>query len=145
MNTLIRNRSDLRTEIFRLEQEKLGKQIALKQHFSSPGAIFSTVMGLVSGGDKKEDDGKPKQDFVGFISRFILPLVLNKTLFRGSGFIMKALVGLASQKASTYISSDSVSGVWDKAKGLVGGLFSKKAKKPETQSYRKIQKDTASE
>jgi len=142
MNTLIRNRSDLRAEIFRLQQSKLEKQIALKQHFSSPSAIMSTVVGLISGGPaEKDEQGKPKQDFVGFLSRFIIPLVLNKTLFRGSGFIMKALVGLASQKASNYISSDSVTSVWDKAKGLIGGLLSKKTKIPEVQSFKKIKKD----
>ena len=141
MNTLIRNRSDLRAEISRLQQERLEKQITLKQHFSSPTAVMSTVFGLIGGrADDKDEKGKPKQDFVGFISRFIIPLVLNKTLFRGSGFIMKALVGLASQKASSYISSDSVVSVWDKAKGLIGGLLSKKPNKPAASSYRKISK-----
>jgi hypothetical protein len=141
MNTLIRNQSDLRAEIFRLQQAKLEKQIELKQHFKSPGAVLSTVVGLISGGgDSKSDDkDEPKQDWVGFLSRFIIPLVLNKTLFRGSGFLMKALVGLASQKAANYVSSDTVTGVWDKAKGLLGGLFSKKSK--PAPSYRKIQKD----
>lgn len=140
MNTLIRNRSDLRTEIFRLQQAKLEKQIALKQHFHSPGAVISTVFGLIgSGGQSKSDDKEPKEDWVGFLSRFIIPLVLNKTLFRGSGFIMKALVGLVSQKAANYVSTDTVTGIWDKAKGLVGGLFSKKPK--PAPSYRKIKKD----
>ena len=139
MNTLIRNRSDLRTEIFRLQQAKLEKEIALKQHFSSPGAILSTVYGLITGSSKSDDKDEPKQDWVGFISRFIIPLTLNKTLFRGSGFLMKALVGIASQKAANYVSSDTVTGIWDKAKGLVGGLFSKKPK--PAPSYRKIKKD----
>lgn len=141
MNTLIRNQSDLRAEIFRLQQAKLEKQIELKQHFKSPGAVLSTVVGVLSGGSasKSDDKDEPKQDWVGFISRFIIPLVLNKTLFRGSGFLMKALVGLASQKAANYVSSDTVTGVWDKAKGLLGGLFSKKAK--PAPSYRKIKKD----
>ena len=139
MNTLIRNRSDLRTEIFRLQQAKLEKEIALKQHFSSPGAILSTVYGLITGSSKSDDKDEPKQDWVGFISRFIIPLTLNKTLFRGSGFLMKALVGIASQKAANYVSTDTVTGIWDKAKGLVGGLFSKKPK--PAPSYRKIKKD----
>ncbi len=139
MNTLIRNRSDLRTEIFRLQQAKLEKEIALKQHFSSPGAILSTVYGLITGSSKSDDKEEPKQDWVGFISRFIIPLTLNKTLFRGSGFLMKALVGIASQKAANYVSTDTVTGIWDKAKGLIGGLFSKKPK--PAPSYRKIKKD----
>lgn len=139
MNTLIRNRSDLRTEIFRLQQAKLEKEIALKQHFSSPGAILSTVYGLITGSSKSDDKDEPKQDWVGFISRFIIPLTLNKTLFRGSGFLMKTLVGIASQKAANYVSTDTVTGIWDKAKGLIGGLFSKKPK--PAPSYRKIKKD----
>ena len=104
--------------------------------------MLSTVVGLISGGNasKADDKDEPKQDWVGFISRFIIPLVLNKTLFRGSGFIMKALVGLASQKAANYVSSDTVTGVWDKAKGLLGGLFSKKPQSTAP-SYRKIKKD----
>ncbi|MGY3214058.1 hypothetical protein [Mucilaginibacter sp. HD30] len=139
MNTLIRNRSDLRAEIFRLQQAKLEKQIELKQHFSSPGAVLSTVVGLIGGSSKSDDKHEPKQDWVGFLSRFIIPLVLNKTLFRGSGFIMKALVGIASQKASSYVSSDTVTDIWGKAKGLFGGLFSKKPK--PAPSYKKIKKD----
>ncbi len=142
MNTLIRNRSDLRAEIFRLQQQRLEKQIVLKQHFSSPTAIMSTVVGLIGGGGSdKEEAGKHKQDIIGFLSRFIIPLVLNKTIFKSSGFIMKALVGLASQKASTYVSSESIGNVWDKAKGLIAGFLSKKPKKPAVQSYRKISKD----
>jgi len=141
MNTLIRNSSDLRAEIFRLQQTKLEKQIALKQHFSSPGAVLSTVVGLIGGGESKSDDKDSKSDWVSFLSRFILPLVLNKTLFRGSGFIIKTLVGLASQKAAGYISSDSVSTVWDKAKGLIGGFLSKKPTKDTAPSFRKIHKD----
>ena len=139
MNTLIRNRSDLRAEIFRLQQAKLEKQIELKQHFSSPGAVLSTVYGLIAGPSKPEDRDEPKQDWVGFLSRFVIPLVLNKTLFRGSGFIMKAFVGIASQKASSYVSSDTVTDIWGKAKGLFGGLFSKKPK--PAPSYKKIKKD----
>lgn len=143
MNTLIRNQSDLRAEIFRLQQERLEKQIALKQHFSSPTAIMSTVAGLIGGGGGDSDklDGKQKIDIVRMVSRFLLPLVLNKTIFKSSGFIMKALVGLASQKASSYISTDTVTSVFDKAKGFLGSLLSKKAKKPAVQSYKKISKD----
>ena len=103
MNTLIRNSTDLRAEIFRLQQQKMQQELKLKQHFSSPGAIFSTVRSLFSG-NAKPDEHEPKQDWVGFLSRFILPFALNKTIFSGSGFIVKALVGLASQKASNYIS-----------------------------------------
>lgn len=137
----IYNSNDLRTEIARLENLEREKGAAIKQHFSSPGAIFSTVMSLFKGdSDEKDNDGGIfKQDFVGLISRFVLPLALNKTLFRNSNFIVKALVGLVSQKASTFISEDSVTGVWDKAKGLFGKLFHKEKK--AAPSFKKIKKD----
>jgi demethoxyubiquinone hydroxylase (CLK1/Coq7/Cat5 family) len=73
------------------------------------------------------------QDLVGLISRFVLPFTLNKTIFRKSGFIVKAIVGLVSQKASHFISEDTVVGLWDKVKGL----FNKKEKKSENISDEK--------
>jgi hypothetical protein len=144
----ITNHVDLKNEILRLQGLEIEQSAALRQRFSSPGAIFSSIFSIFktgeAGGDK--DGGVFNQDFLGVISRFILPFTLNKTLFRNSNFLVKALVGLVSQKASHYISEDSVEGVWDKAKALFGKvahLFEKddKKEKPEITSYRKIKKD----
>jgi hypothetical protein len=113
----IRNSRDLKTEIFRLEEISKQQGDTLKAHFSSPGAIFSTIFGMFSGPSNADDEksgGVFSQDFLGLISRFILPLTLNKTIFRNSNFLIKALVGLVSQKASHYISEDSVGNVWHK-------------------------------
>ncbi|RYG00559.1 MAG: hypothetical protein EOO07_35300 [Chitinophagaceae bacterium] len=123
MTVSIKNIDDLRSEISRLEFAKEEQSIALKQRFSSPSAIFSSVFSLFGGPSAV---GGMKQDFLSMISRFVLPLVLNKTLFKGSNFIVKALVGLVSQKASGFISEDSVTGLFGKAKSLVGNLFNKK-------------------
>ena len=123
MDTPIYTRADLRNEIFRLQGLEHEKSIALKQRFSNPMAVFSSVFSSVfsffSGRSAAtKDDGIFGQDFVGVISRVLLPLTLNKTIFKHSGFLVKTLVGLASQKVSHYISEDSVSNVWDKAKEL---------------------------
>ncbi len=151
MAVLIKNSEDLKDEIARLkglEQQQAGQ---LKQHFSSPGAILSTIMSLFS--SSKEDNKEDKnaslfdQDFIGLLSRIVLPIALNKTVFKNSGFIMKALVGILSQKASHYINEDSVGGVWDKIKSAfeenvahnptvtgildkVKGIFAGKTKQP---------------
>ncbi|NCD69427.1 hypothetical protein [Mucilaginibacter agri] len=129
MDITVRTISDLHSEIIRLEKLKQQQEIDLKQRFSSPSSIFSIVKSFFprsnKGGSSILD-----QDFLGLISRVALPFTLNRTLFKGSGFLVKTLVGLVSQKASTYISEDSVTGVWDKAKGLITGLLSKKNKKP---------------
>ncbi len=140
---LINNRDDLRNEIFRLQGLELEQSMAIKQRFSGPGALFSTILSLFrTGFDQEADksDGIFHQDFLGLISRVVLPFTLNKTIFRHSNLLVKALVGLVSQKASHYISEDSVSNIWDKAKELFT-KFIKKDTKPAIVSYRKIKKD----
>lgn len=117
----IKNTGDLKDEIARLKGLEQQQAAHIKQHFSSPGAIFSTVMGLFpKSADNKEDKNASlfNQDFIGLLSRIILPIALNKTLFKHSGLLVKAVVGILSQKASHYINEDSVSGVWDKAKSI---------------------------
>jgi hypothetical protein len=148
-NLPILNHTDLKNEIYRLKGLEREKGLELKQRFSSPVAIFSTIFSLFKsdGSDSAKDGGIFKQDFLGVLSRFAIPFALNKTLFRNSNFIIKALVGLVSQKASHFVSEDSVEGVWDKAKGLFGKvshLFDKKPttnKRPERISFKKINKD----
>jgi hypothetical protein len=145
----IYSHTDLKNEIYRLQGLEREKGEALKKHFNSPMAIISSVYSLFSSNHSQETDkdgGIFKQDFFGLLSRVALPFALNKTLFRNSNFIIKTLVGLVSQKASHYISEDTVEGAVDTAKGLFGKLihlFDKndKKKKPEITSFRKIKKD----
>ena len=115
----IRNSVELKGEIARLKGLEQQQATELKQHFSSPGAIFSTIMNLFpKSNDSKEEKNASlfNQDFIGLISRIVLPIALNKTLFKNSGFIVKAIVGVLSQKASHYINEDSVGGIWGKIK-----------------------------
>jgi hypothetical protein len=120
----INNINDLKAEIARLRllKEEQGKAIGAR--FSSPSAVFSTVFSLFP---KTSDDPKNDifhQDFFGLISRIILPFALNKTLFRNSNFLIKGVVGFLSQKASHFISEDSLAGLWDNVKSF----FDKKGK-----------------
>jgi hypothetical protein len=130
MEVPIKNSWDLRQEIIRLKELEQEQSLALKERFSSPMAVFSTVYSIFP----KSSEGEHKtnifnQDYISIISRFLIPLTLNKTLFKNSGFIIKALVGMVSQKASGYINEGSVYGVWDKVKSL----FSKKGSKVTVQ------------
>jgi len=145
--TPIRNSADLKAEIFRLERIEVEKAVALKARFNSPAAIISSVFSLFStpGAQSAKGSGIFGQDFVGLISRFLLPLTLNKTFFRHSNFLVKTFVSVLSQKASHYISEDSVGSFWHKLTGLfegqpgkgggilssIGSIFrSKKSQKP---------------
>jgi hypothetical protein len=123
MNIPIKNINDLREEIFRLKAVERDQSVALAQRFKSPSAVFSTLMSLFP---KSEHSGETEkgffdQDIVGLLSRIILPFTLNKTLFRKSNFIVKTLVGLVSQKASHFITEDSVVSIWDKVKSWLPG------------------------
>ena len=120
MDAPIKNSWDLRQEIIRLKQLEKAQGEAIAERFSSPAAIFSTVYSLFP---KSSNTGENKsnifnQDFVSILSRFLIPLTLNKTIFKNSGFLIKTLVGLVSQKASGFVNEESVVGLFDKVKAL---------------------------
>jgi hypothetical protein len=121
MDLPIRNIDDLHGEIFRLKEQEREQSIALGQRFKSPSAIFSTVASLFhnpANADGTKSSSFFNQDIIGLLSRFLLPLTLNKTIFRNSGFVVKAIVGLVSQKASHFITEDTVVSLWEKASSL---------------------------
>jgi hypothetical protein len=127
MDLPIRNINDLRAEIFRIKELEREQSFALGQRFKSPTALFLSIKSLFPRSlnpDGTKSPGFFDQDMVGIISRFVLPFTLNKTIFRHSNFVIKTLVGLVSQKASHFITEDSVTGIWDK----VTSLFKSKAK-----------------
>ena len=122
MDVPVRNINDLRLEIERLRAVEREQSIALGRRFSSPSALFSTIFSLFSGSDGAggtKTGGFFDQDIISLLSRFVLPFTLNKTLFRNSNFLIKTLVGLVSQKASHFITEDSVTGIWNKIKSFL--------------------------
>ena len=133
----INNVSELREEIIRLRLIRDEQKEALGARFSSPGATFSTVLSLFPRSESKSKNDIFHQDFIGIISRILLPFTLNKTIFRKSNFLVKALVGIVSQKASYFISGDVISGVFSRIKSL----FEKKDERvdygipPDSETY----------
>lgn len=119
MDLPIKNLNDLQTEIARLEALKVYQETHLRDRFKSPLAIFSTVKSLFASGNENAKNDFLKTDLLGLISRLVLPVALNKTLFRKSGFIMKTLITLVSQKASGYINEGSVTSIIDKVKNFI--------------------------
>jgi len=137
MSYQIRSINDLQDEIFRLRTIENQQSVALKARFSSPSAIFSSVLTLFprsADSDGVRNPGLFHPDIINLVSRFLIPLTLNKTIFKKSNFIVKTLVGLISQKASHYVNEESVSGIWGTVKGIFEKFTNKKAKvdyKPE--------------
>jgi hypothetical protein len=60
------------------------------------------------------------------VMSFLLPVLMNNTLFRGSGFITKALVGLATSNVGKTLDAEHLSGIFNSVKSWIGGK--KKAK-----------------
>jgi hypothetical protein len=135
MELPIKTIDELRVEISRLKDVEKEQGAAISKRFSSPSALFSTLFSLFPKSNNAEGEktgGFFEQDFVGLISRFLLPFTLNKTIFRNSNFIVKAIVGMVSQKASHFITEESVVGLWDKIKTLF------KSKEEEIPEHRGI-------
>lgn len=139
MDLPIRNINDLHSEIARLSSLQVQQKTAISERFSSPSSFFSTILSIFPKSSAVDSirGNLVNQDYFGLLSRIILPFALNKTLFRHSNFIIKTVVGLLSQKASHFISEDSVTSLWDKAKDLFNKVTSKSKspKKKNLQGY----------
>jgi hypothetical protein len=122
MDLPVKNIDDLRLEIYRLKGLEEQQSLALRQRFSSVSSSISTVLSLFprsQNADGEKTGGIFNLDLVQMISSFLLPFTLNKTLFRRSNFITKALVRFVSLRASRFINEDSVSNIWDKIKAFI--------------------------
>ncbi|MEE1884510.1 hypothetical protein [Pedobacter flavus] len=78
--------------------------------------------------DKADD----KLNLSGKAMSLILPFLLNKTIFRGSGFLTKAAIGLVSNKIGSKFDIDQLTGLFDKVKGW---LSSKSRKDKSEKDY----------
>jgi len=58
----------------------------------------------------------------------VLPFLMNSTLFKGSGFLTKTLVGLASNKVGKSLDAEHLSGLFNSVKSLFGINKKKKGK-----------------
>ncbi len=62
------------------------------------------------------------------VMSLVLPMIMNSTLFRGSGIITKALVGLASGKVGKTLDAEHLSAIFNSVKSWFGGSKKKKEK-----------------
>lgn len=61
------------------------------------------------------------------IMSMVLPFLVNSTLFKGSGFLTKTLVGLASNKVGKTLDAEHLSAIFNSVKSWFGGSSKKKA------------------
>jgi hypothetical protein len=129
INKNIKTLDDLNAEVLRLKADYKHRGIVLKEdskkyisQFSLGGIIkkYATPSGFLKLDEKTHLSSK--------ILSVALPLLLNSTIFRGSGLITKALSALVSGKVGKSLDAESLSGIFNMAKSL----FNKKDKKKET-------------
>jgi hypothetical protein len=65
----------------------------------------------------------------------VLPFVMNSTLFKGSGFLTKTLVGLASNKVGRTLDAEHLSAIFNSVKAWFSGSKKKTEKAPQYVDY----------
>lgn len=80
----------------------------------------------------KVDD---KYNISSTVMSWILPLFMNSTLFKGSGILTKALVGLASGKVGKSLDGAHLSAIFNSVKSWFGGAKKKEEKAVEYFDY----------
>jgi len=107
-----------------LKQFTLG---ALIKKYATPNNLF------------KADE---KLNISGTAMSLLLPMVMNKTLFKGAGFLTKAAVGLVSGKVGKSLDAEHLSAIFNSVKGWFGKKKDQKAKKfvdygipPDSETY----------
>lgn len=141
MKARINNIGELKLEIARLNQLKkeqesyLADQYSLLKHkVEAPARFLSSVASSIPGVDLVKGlvssvGGSKKQDWLTRVLQLGLPLVLNKTFLRNSGWLKKALVLLASETAAGSVTKDRVGAVISKIADFVRPKKSKKKHK----------------
>ena len=148
MKSRINNIDDLRSEILRLKLERFQQEAVLEDDvkiivskIKAPFRFihkFTAWFGPGKGTDvtvAEHDHEQNHPDWLTNVMRVGLPVLLNKVVFRNSGFIMKSLVTILSQKAAKNVSKDSVAGLIDKGAEWIRSFKNKKPVKRYQADY----------
>ena len=139
----IRTLEDLQAAKLELKVEYTLKQNMLKndgkiflKQFTLGALIkkFATPSNLL-----KADE---KLNISGTAMSLLLPMFMNKTIFRSAGFLTKAAVGLVSGKVGKSLDAEHLSAIFNSVKGWFGKKKEQKSKKfidygipPDSETY----------
>lgn len=122
LNKNIRSLDDLQREIRRLKTDYKKQEADLTRdthiflnQFSLGGMLkkYASPNGFL-----KLDE---KINLSSRVMTYLLPFLLNKTIFRGSGFLTKAIATLVSGKVGKSLDAETLSGAVNFVKSLFGG------------------------
>lgn len=113
---------------YKVQEEILKNDLKAYALQFTPGALikkYATPSAFLKVDDKLNISSK--------LMSFVLPILMNSTLFRGSGFLTKTLVGLATSKVGKTLDAEHLSAIFNSVKGIFGGK--KKAAKARFIDY----------
>ncbi|MCY4780853.1 hypothetical protein ORI89_14430 [Sphingobacterium sp. UT-1RO-CII-1] len=159
----IRSVRDLKAEIARLTLRKTEQEAYLSDQYrllnkkiNGPIRFFNTLVsyvpgtgvlrGVVSGVRQTVTGNNKDADWLTKVLSLAAPFVLNSTLLKKSGWLKKALVLIASEKAVGQINQNSISNVITKVSSFISPKNKKKKKKTVVDSaYSDMNHDIISE
>ena len=106
-----------------------GKLYAKQYSFKSLTKKYLTPTTLLKADDQLNISSR--------VMSFLLPVLMNNTLFRGSGFITKTLVGLATSNVGKSLDAEHLAGIFGTVKSWFGGAKKKivEKRKPNYVDY----------
>jgi hypothetical protein len=139
----IKTLEDLHLQITLLKADYKAKETMLKadsKNYIKQFSIFNIIKKYATpNGFLKLDE---KTNISSKIMSVVLPMLLNSTVFRGSGVITKALGALVSGKVGKSLDAESLSGIFNYVKSLFGGKKDKEKVKfvdygipPDSETY----------
>ncbi|MEO5911351.1 MAG: hypothetical protein ABIP95_10710 [Pelobium sp.] len=135
----VHNLDQLQLRIAQLKIEKAEQEIFFNQKWIKTQDMISSPINFVKGllttvglrGRDKNNATPSNADWATNLARVSLPFLLNRTILRGRGFILKSLVTLISQNTinAKSFNKNKLAGWIDNITGWVDGISSKKTKK----------------
>lgn len=132
MKIQIENIDTLRSELLRLKMQQYQLEHSMRQDVNAIKETFKSPLKFFGVGKEKALTGSNQEDWVTGMLRIGLPWAINSLMFKKSGFILKTLVTVFSQKAAGKVNKNTLANLVDMATDFVKGF---KIKSHQHQSF----------
>ena len=132
-----KNLDELRARILLLKQDRLDHELYFEQKFVSIKNAFNSPINYIKNSfnfsSLKPNQSSFSTDYITNLAKAFLPILLNKTIFKNQGILIKTIVTLFSSKAisAKIINKDILSHWIDKLTDFIDP----KSKNPNVKDY----------
>lgn len=130
MKTRIENIDTLHSELLRLKMQRYQLEHAIQQDVVAIKEKFKSPLKFFGIGKEKALTGSDEEDWVTGALRIGLPWAINSLIFKRSGFILKTLVTLFSQKAAGKVNKNTVANLVERVTDFIKGFKAKRRDRP---------------